>query len=136
MGNIIIETTREGYAPNQINRTMTVGELIEALQEYDEDSKIFLGFDRGFGQTDLRQLPLFRKDRNGPFPVKRKRKTVEMQKIGNIAPVDLKRKHTGSLCLERESIGVFSAAFRRKNDRLTDFVREVDILIMKMNFTV
>jgi len=48
MGNIIIETTREGYAPGQINRTMTVGELIEALQEYDEDSKIFLSFDRGY----------------------------------------------------------------------------------------
>ncbi len=45
---IIIDARREGYGPDQIDRTMTVGELIEALQEYDEDAKIYLSHDRGY----------------------------------------------------------------------------------------
>lgn len=45
---IIIDARREGYGTDQIDRTMTVGELIEALQEYDEDAKIYLSHDRGY----------------------------------------------------------------------------------------
>ena len=54
---IIIETTREGYALDQIRKTMTVGELLEVLQDYDEDQKIYLSFDRGYtygGITECR----------------------------------------------------------------------------------
>lgn len=48
MGAIIIETSRDDYAPNQIRRTMTVGELVELLQDYEESTKIYLSFDRGY----------------------------------------------------------------------------------------
>ena len=43
---LIIEANREGYALNQIHRTMTVGELISMLEQYDEDAPVYLGHDR------------------------------------------------------------------------------------------
>ena len=43
---IIINANREGYGTEQIRRTMTVGELIEALSEYDEDTPVYIGNDR------------------------------------------------------------------------------------------
>lgn len=45
---LFIEGRREGYAPNQCRTTMTVGELIEFLQGYDEDTKIYLKNDNGY----------------------------------------------------------------------------------------
>lgn len=47
---LIIEAMREGYGTDQIRETMTVGELIEFLQEFDEDLPVYLGHDRqGYG---------------------------------------------------------------------------------------
>ena len=43
---LIINASREGYGLDQIRNTMTVGELIEALQEYDEDTPVYIGNDR------------------------------------------------------------------------------------------
>lgn len=45
---LFIEGRREGYAPNQIKKTMTVGELIELLQDYDENTPIYLKNDNGY----------------------------------------------------------------------------------------
>ena len=45
---IIIDTMREGYAPDQIHRTMTVGELIRFLEDYDEDTPIYTGHDNRY----------------------------------------------------------------------------------------
>ena len=45
---LFIEGRREGYAPSQIDRTMTVGELIEKLSEYDEDTLVYLNNDNGY----------------------------------------------------------------------------------------
>lgn len=45
---LIIDTEREGYGTDQVRRTMTVGELIAALEQYDEDIPVFLGFDRRY----------------------------------------------------------------------------------------
>lgn len=33
-----VETLREGYGIDQIRKTLTVGELIELLSEFDEDT--------------------------------------------------------------------------------------------------
>lgn len=44
--SIIINANREGYGTDQIRRTMTVGELIETLSQYDEDSPVYIGNDR------------------------------------------------------------------------------------------
>ena len=43
---IIINANREGYGTDQIRNTMTVGELIDALSEYDENTPVFIGNDR------------------------------------------------------------------------------------------
>lgn len=48
MEKLIYNTFREGYGVDQIRRTMTVGELISFLSDYDEDTPIYLGFDNGY----------------------------------------------------------------------------------------
>lgn len=45
---ILIEGVRTGYSPEQVGSTMTVGELIEYLQEYDEDTPVMLCNDNGY----------------------------------------------------------------------------------------
>ena len=43
MKNVIyITAMREGYAIDQIHRTMTVRELIDCLSEFPEDAQIYL----------------------------------------------------------------------------------------------
>ena len=43
---IIINANREGYGIDQIRSTMTVGELIDALSDFDEDTPVYIGNDR------------------------------------------------------------------------------------------
>lgn len=44
-----IETSRDAYSPNDIIRkTLTVGELMEVLEEYDEGTPVLLSFDNGY----------------------------------------------------------------------------------------
>lgn len=45
---LFIEGRREGYTPRQCGYTMTVGELIEFLEQYDEDTEVMLCNDRGY----------------------------------------------------------------------------------------
>lgn len=45
---VIIQTERQCYSPEQVNGTMTVGELKKLLEEYEEDSPIYLSFDNGY----------------------------------------------------------------------------------------
>lgn len=45
MEKIIINVSRTGYSTDQCGRTMTVGELIELLSDYDEETEIFFGND-------------------------------------------------------------------------------------------
>ena len=45
---LIINVERSGYAPSQIENTMTVGELIRFLQNYDEDRKVYVGHDNHY----------------------------------------------------------------------------------------
>jgi len=45
---VIINANRTGYSTSQIKNTMTVGELIEFLQGFDEDSRIYLSHDNGY----------------------------------------------------------------------------------------
>ena len=49
MKNVIyITAMREGYAIDQIRRTMTVAELISALEELPEDAPVYLKHDNGY----------------------------------------------------------------------------------------
>lgn len=52
---LFIEAKREGYNPEQCRETMTVGQLMEFLQDFDEDYEIYLDHDNGytFGSINL-----------------------------------------------------------------------------------
>lgn len=45
---LFINGNRNGYSPKQCGKTMTVGELIEQLCEYDEDTPVYLNNDNGY----------------------------------------------------------------------------------------
>lgn len=45
---LFIEGRREGYGVEQILHTMTVGELIMFLDQFDEDAPIYLKNDGGY----------------------------------------------------------------------------------------
>lgn len=51
---LILEANREGYALDQVWRTMTAGELIELLQQYDEDCPVYLSHDNGYTYGGIR----------------------------------------------------------------------------------
>ena len=55
MEKLIIETEREGYSIDQVEKTLTVGELIELLHYYDEDAPVYLSFDGGYTYGGLRE---------------------------------------------------------------------------------
>ena len=58
MTYITLETKREGYAPDQCGSTMTVGELIQYLSQFDEDSKIYFSNDKGYTYGSLRDYQI------------------------------------------------------------------------------
>ena len=43
---LIINANREGYGTDQIRTTMTVGDLIEMLEEYDSEMPVYIGNDQ------------------------------------------------------------------------------------------
>ena len=45
---LFIEGRRTGYSPEQIKHTMTVGELINYLSDFDEDTPVMLKNDNGY----------------------------------------------------------------------------------------
>lgn len=48
MERLIYNTFREGYGIDQVRKTMTVGDLIAFLEDYDEDTPVYLSFDNGY----------------------------------------------------------------------------------------
>lgn len=48
MNVIYIAGKRNGYGPDQCGQTMTAGELINFLSQFDEDTPIFLKNDNGY----------------------------------------------------------------------------------------
>lgn len=53
--SIIIEASREAYSIADVRNTMTVGELIAYLQDYDEDTPIYLSHDNGYTYGGISQ---------------------------------------------------------------------------------
>ena len=45
---VIIEAKREGYGTDQVYRTMTVGDLIAYLEQFNENAKVYLSHDNGY----------------------------------------------------------------------------------------
>lgn len=48
MKKLIMAVKREGYSTSQIYGTMTVGELMTFLEQFDEDMPIYTSHDRGY----------------------------------------------------------------------------------------
>ena len=48
MKAVFIEGRRDGYTPSQCYETLTVGELIEVLEGYNKDMKVYLINDNGY----------------------------------------------------------------------------------------
>ena len=45
---LFIEGRREGYSTEQVGRTMTVRQLIDFLNNFDDDTRIYLNNDNGY----------------------------------------------------------------------------------------
>lgn len=45
---LFIEGRRNGYSTEQCGNTMTVGDLIRFMEQYDEDTKVYLNNDNGY----------------------------------------------------------------------------------------
>ena len=45
---VVINATNEGYTPKQVRHTMTVEEVINQLEQFDPQSKVYLSFDNGY----------------------------------------------------------------------------------------
>lgn len=48
MNPVFINTTRSGYTPSQCEATLTVGELMEILAEFNEEQPVYLRNDDGY----------------------------------------------------------------------------------------
>lgn len=48
MNALFIEGKRNGYTPEQCGRTLTVGELIQILSDFDEETPVYLRNDNGY----------------------------------------------------------------------------------------
>ncbi len=48
MNILFINGKRNGYAPSQCGETLTVGELIRELEQYDEEDLVYLDNDNGY----------------------------------------------------------------------------------------
>jgi hypothetical protein len=45
---LIINANRNGYAPEQCGRTMTVAALMSYLEQFDDDLPVYLSHDNGY----------------------------------------------------------------------------------------
>ena len=50
---LILKTNRSGYTPSQTGGTMTIKELINELQNYDEDLPVYFSNDNGYTYGSL-----------------------------------------------------------------------------------
>jgi len=50
---VFINANNNGYEPSQCGRTLTVGELIELLSDFDEDQPVYLRFDNGYSYGSI-----------------------------------------------------------------------------------
>lgn len=45
---LFIEGSRAGYHPEQVRNTMTVGDLIRFLEDFNEDTEVYIRNDNGY----------------------------------------------------------------------------------------
>ena len=62
MANLFIQNIRNGYGPDQCGSTMTVAELIEFLEQFEEDTKVYISNDNGYTYSPIRESNFFEND--------------------------------------------------------------------------
>lgn len=53
--NLTISAKREGYSISQAGSTMTVGELVEVLNRYSDDTPVYISNDNGFTYGTIKE---------------------------------------------------------------------------------
>lgn len=67
MDELFINGKKNGYETDQCEKTLTVGELIEILQEYDENSPVYLRNDGGYTYGSITRDDLYTIDELDEF---------------------------------------------------------------------
>ena len=62
MEELFINGKKNGYDTDQCGETLTVRELIEILQEYDEDSPVYLRNDNGYTYGSITRSDIYTND--------------------------------------------------------------------------
>ena len=55
MDKLIISTSRDAYSTGDVYGTMTVGDLKAFLEDLEDDTPIYLSFDRGYTYGALKE---------------------------------------------------------------------------------
>jgi len=50
---VFLTGKRNGYTPKQCGRTLTVRELIDVLEGFDDDAKVYLNNDNGYSYGSI-----------------------------------------------------------------------------------
>lgn len=67
MEELFINGKKNGYGTDQCGKTLTVGELIEILQEYGEDSPVYLRNDSGYTYGSITRGDVYTSDELGEY---------------------------------------------------------------------
>lgn len=59
MKKVFIETRRDGYNTEQCDSTLTVKELIEILEDFNEDSPVYFSNDGGYTYGSIKYGDIF-----------------------------------------------------------------------------
>lgn len=59
---LFIDAQREGYSPAQVSHTMTVAELISFLEQFEDDTPIYLSHDRGYTYGGIDEFSISEED--------------------------------------------------------------------------
>lgn len=64
MAYITLETKREGYSIDQLGYTMNVRDMIDYLEQFDDDTKIYFSNDGGYTYGTIKeyQIDYFEED--------------------------------------------------------------------------
>lgn len=52
---LVLEAQRECYSVEHVTDTMTAGELIAYLEQFDEDTPVYLSHDKGYTYGGIRE---------------------------------------------------------------------------------
>lgn len=67
MKPVFIEGTRTGYGIDQCKNSITVGELIEILQEYDSSQPVYLCNDGGYTYGEITRDTIYEPEDNAEY---------------------------------------------------------------------